>query len=73
MDGRTAETIAEDLSRQIKERIQQENAREQEMDELQLALDTLKNRTLAFPEQAFKVITAAQEAALPYLRAACRA
>ena len=70
MDGRTAETIAEDLSRQIKERIQQENAREQEMDELQLALDTLKNRTLAFPEQAFKVITAAQEAALPYLRAA---
>lgn len=70
MDGRTAETIAEDLSRQIKERIQQENAREQEMDELQLALDILKNRTLAFPEQAFKVITADQEAALPYLRAA---
>ncbi len=32
MDGRTAETIAEDLSRQIKERIQQENAREQEVD-----------------------------------------
>ena len=43
MDGRTAETIAEDLSRQIKERIQQENAREQETDELQLALDMLKN------------------------------
>ena len=70
MDGRKAETIAEDLSKQIKERIQKENAREQEMDELQLALDILKNQTLAFPEQAFKVITADQEAALPYLRAA---